>query len=139
MKKMAMAASLLVVCGMSALALGVTDEEKTPTIKQVMKKANAGPNSLLAEVGKGLKPDEPDWDDVQKQTKEMATLAAALAKNDPPQGEKESWEKLAKQYHESAKALNEAAQKKDKKEAVALRKKISGSCAACHKAHKPKS
>ena len=88
-------------------------------------------------VGKDLKADEPEWAAVQKKTKDWVPLATALGKNDPPKGEKKSWEKLTNQYLENVKALDAAAQKKDKEKALASHKKVTGMCASCHKIHKP--
>jgi hypothetical protein len=111
--------------------------DKTPTIKEIMGKLHKGTTSLRPALGKELKAEEPNWEEVQKQTKEFALLAASIGKNDPPMGEKASWEKLTKAYADTAKAMDAAAQKKDKKAALAAHGKLSGACLACHKAHRP--
>ena len=59
-----------------------------------------------------------------------------LVKNDPPKGDKEGWEKLAKAYAASGKSLAEAAEKEDAAKAKAATKKLQTSCKACHDAHK---
>jgi hypothetical protein len=109
------------------------------TVKDVMKKAHAGTNSLLANIGKDLKDDDPDWSDIQKETKELVDLGTALGKNDPPKGDKSSWDSLTKAYVANAKALDGAAQKKDKATAQSYQAKLAGSCKACHMAHRPPS
>jgi hypothetical protein len=87
-------------------------------------------------VVKELKESDPMWDDVKKDTKEIARLGALLGKNDPPKGEKDSWQKLTKAYAENTKALEAAAGKMDKDAAKAAAEKIGKSCDACHMAHK---
>ena len=107
------------------------------TVKDVMKKAHAGPNSLLANIGKDLKDDDPEWADIQKETKDLVELGTALGKNDPPKGDKDSWKSLTKAYLDNAKALDAAAQKKDKATAQSYHAKLMGACKACHMAHRP--
>ena len=110
--------------------------DKDPTIKEIMTKAHKGGDALLGTLGKDLKADSPDWDKVQKETKELVELGTSLGKNDPPKGDKESWMKLTAAYLDTAKDLDAAAGKKDKDTAAADQKKLTGSCMNCHKAHK---
>lgn len=123
-----------------ALILGpaAADEDKVPSIKDVMKKVNKGPTSLSVTLGKELKAGEPNWSEIQKHTKEVAKLVAALEKNMPRKGSADSWKDLTKEYVASAKELDEAAEKKDKDAALAAHKKISGMavCKSCHTAHR---
>ena len=129
--------TLVLLTGMAlTLTTSKADEEKTPTIKEIMTKAHKGGKSLIQMVGKELKADEPDWADLQKKTKELVKLGTALGKNEPPKGEKASWEKLTKEYLKNAKALEDAAKKQDKAAALASQKKLTGACASCHKQHK---
>jgi len=92
------------------------------TIKEVMKKAHVPPAkgepSLLAKVTSGKASSE--------ERKELVSLYQALAKNDPPKGEQDSWK-------EKTEALVKAAKAND---ADALKK--ASNCAACHKEHKGK-
>jgi hypothetical protein len=129
----------LALVGLIAASLAVAvsaQDTKTPTIKEVMGKLTKGPNSLTTTIGKELNVDEPTWDDIKKQSKEFCTFAEALGKNKAPKGDAKSWTTLTDAYNESAKALAEAANKMDKKAALAAMKKLQGSCMACHKAHK---
>jgi hypothetical protein len=129
--------TLALLTGMALLlSTSKADEEKTPTIKEIMIKAHKGGKSLIQTVGKELKADEPNWTDLQKKTKELVKLGTALGKNEPPKGEKASWEKLTKEYVKNAKALDEAAKKQDKTAALASQKKLTSACASCHKLHK---
>jgi hypothetical protein len=123
--------ALLVVAALSA------QEDKTPTIKEVMKKLHKGNDCLRAKIDKGLKAGEPDWDTVQKETKEFKQMAEALPKNEPPKGTKEAWEKIAKEFVTNATAMDDAAKKKDKKAAQAAHGKMgNAACKSCHTAHK---
>jgi hypothetical protein len=138
MKKSIYLGSGLMLAVVVALSPVGAQDNKAPTIKQVMKKLNAGPNSITATIGKELQDDPPVWDDIKKETQEYVKLVDALGKNDPPKGEKDSWTKLSKDYVDNAKALDEATQKKDKKAALAAHKKISAACMGCHMEHRKK-
>src|SRR5438067_7391544 len=108
MKKVVVVSGRLVVLAL-ALTTGPAgaDGERPLGIKEIMKKLN-GPTGIQPALGKELKDDEPVWDDIQKDTKEFASLAAALGKSDPPKGSKESWARLTKTYADDAKALDDA-------------------------------
>jgi hypothetical protein len=130
------------LCLVSTIALLSTsvllraDDEKTPSIKTVMQKLHKGAKSPLAKLKTGLKQDSPDWKNLQNLTKDFVILGASLAKSDPPKGEAKAYKKLADAYFENSKALDDAAKGRDKPKAEAAFKKVSTSCAACHKAHK---
>jgi hypothetical protein len=111
-------------------------EARDPTIKDVMSKLHKG-LSPLGQLKRDLQEDDPPWAEIQKTTHQFVVLGAALGKNDPPRGDKESWAKLARQYLENAKAMDESAQKKDRDGALAGQARLAGSCNACHKAHRP--
>ncbi len=128
--------SLLTLTGLVS-RFAKSDDEKTPTIKEVMQKLHKGPNAALAKLKKDLAADSLDWKDIQEKAKDFETYGAALPKNDPPRGEKEGWKKLADSYYENAKKLNAAAKQEDKDGVQGAFSKISKACAACHKAHKP--
>jgi hypothetical protein len=137
-----LAVKLSVVLALSALILWTAAADaqngKPPTVKEAMSKLNKGPASLCPLVGKAIKADPPNWDEIQKESKQVLVLADALVKNDPPRGDKASWDKLAKAYWASAKELDDAAQKKDKNGAAAAHAKLASSagCNGCHKAHR---
>jgi cytochrome c556 len=131
MKRLACAgAGLVLLAGLAVAA--------DPTIKEIMTKAHKEGSGLLADVGKALREDEPDWDDIQKETKELVELGTALGKNDPPKGEKDSWERQTKGYLDKVKTLQAAAERKDKPASQAAFTKVRTSCGACHMAHRPK-
>jgi cytochrome c556 len=127
-----------VMCGLIVAALVAgTVVAADLTVKDVMKKAHAGSNSLLANIGKDLMDDEPDWADVQKETKDLLDLGMALDKNDPPKGDKDAWHKLTKAYLTNAKGLDAAAQKKDARTALSYQGKLKTSCKECHMSFRP--
>lgn len=133
MKRILCVASLLLLAPLAG-----AQGDKIPSAKDIMKKLNGGPNCLNAYIGKDLQAEAPNWDEIQKETKEYAGLAAVLGKNTPSKGDKASWEKLTKAFADDAKALEQAAQNKDKKTAQTIYNKINTtSCKECHKVHRP--
>src|SRR5262249_2261977 len=71
-------------------------DDKVPDVKAIMGKLNKGPKRMTASLLKDLNEEDPDWAKIQKDAKEFAKLAAAMGKNEPPKGSKESWEMLTK-------------------------------------------
>jgi cytochrome c556 len=130
-------AGAAVLAGLAvALSPSSAEGDKDISIKEIMTKAHKGGDSLLATLRQELQQDEPDWAEVQKDSKELVKLGTTLGKARPPRGEKESWKKQTGMYVATAKALSAAADKKDKAGASAAFKKLQSSCTACHKAHK---
>jgi hypothetical protein len=101
-----------------------------------MAKLNGGPAALDKAVGQALAAEQPDWETIQKQTREYAQLAAEFGKSDPPKGSKESWTKLTATFAGSAAELDRAAHAKDRGAALQAREEIAGSCMACHRQHR---
>ena len=128
---------VFLMAGLVAATAGSSSDEETPTIKKVMQTLHKGKTSPLNTVKTALKGESPDWTKVQKEAKVFATYGAALPKNDPPRGDKASFEKLAKAYASSAEALDSSAKKEDLKGSRDAFNKISTSCTACHKDHRP--
>jgi cytochrome c556 len=129
------------IFGLAAvLALGSppipAQDDKPSEVKQIMVKVNKTGTGLFSVVAQELRQDDPNWDEVKKDTKEIARLGAMLGKYDPPRGEKDSWQKLTKAYADNTKALEAASAKMDKDAANAVRAKLSESCDVCHKAHR---
>jgi hypothetical protein len=137
MNKLFAVASLLIVLAAwshSADAQG----EKPLTAKEIMGKLNKGDKALCPTIGKELRAEEPAWDQIQQDAKNFTTYAEALSKARAPKGEMESWEKLTKAYAGDAKALEEAAGKRDKKAAQTALARLADmkTCGACHSAHR---
>ena len=124
---------LTAVLGPSALA-----QDKMPGIKEIMARLNK-PGGIYPAIAKELKADDTDWDDIQQQAKTFEKLATALGKNSPPKGDAASWERLTKEYADNARALEQAASRKDRTATKAAHARLGGStCATCHKAHQKK-
>jgi cytochrome c556 len=128
----------LVVLALAAWAAGPAGAQNggALTIKEIMAKLNKGKTALCPTLGSELKAEAPDWAEVQKHTREFAQLAEALGKNEPPKGSKTSWETLTKAYAGSARDLDTAAQRKDRRAALDAHKKVAGACRACHSSHR---
>ena len=128
--------------GMAAVVAGIgwltsqAGAQGVPAIKDIMAKLNKGPTSLCPTLGKQLKENAPNWDTIQKETKEFVGLAESLGKNEPPKGDKTNWATLTRDYAANARSLDTAAQKKDSPGAIAAHGKLAGACATCHKAHR---
>ena len=129
--------SVLALAFFAAGPAGASSDDETPSIKKIMETLHKGQKSPLSTVKAALKKAPPDWTEIQKQASEFATYGESLPKNDPPKGKKAAYEKLAKAYAANAKALKESAEKEDLKATKAAFGKISGSCTACHRSHRP--
>jgi cytochrome c556 len=130
---------VLTLLALVALATGPTTAHaaKDLSAKEIMVKAHKGNSSLLTMVRMELREDEPDWADIQKQTKELVVLGTALGRTKPPQGDQQSWSTLTQQYLANVKALDAAAGRRDKSVTDGALKKLMGSCSVCHKVHRP--
>ena len=140
MKRLAWGVGLLALGAVLVLATrpaGASD--KVPEIKEIMAKLNK-PGGLRPNLGEDLQADELDWPMIQKETKQFVDLVAALGKNTPPIGGKDSWDKLTRSYLADAKAMDDAAQRKDKKGALAAHARMSSNdfCKSCHTVHQKK-
>jgi cytochrome c556 len=112
-----------------------TDE--TPSkIRQIMNKINEGNQAILPRVGSELAEENPPWDAIGVQVKELVQLSDELGKYDPPTGDKESWQQQTKAFTDNTAELERAARARDRDKARAAHKKLEESCASCHKAHR---
>jgi cytochrome c556 len=128
----------LTLAAVAILAGPALAQDKAPTIKEIMARLNK-PGGIYPSISKELKADDTDWDEVHDQAKTFAKLAAELGKNTPPVGAADSWAKLTKEYADNARALEEAAGKKDRTAANAARARLGdASCKSCHTAHRKK-
>jgi cytochrome c556 len=133
MKSLALVASALIV-----LVGFDKSEAKLPTVKEIMQKLHGGRDGLRTKLSKDLRAEKPDWKVIQKDTQEIVKFAEALGKNEPPQGERQSWDKLTGQYVASAKAMDAAAEKQDPAAIKTAYAKMGSSCTNCHNAHRPR-
>jgi cytochrome c556 len=127
--------ALVVMGGLASRQAGAADESTTPEV--VMKKLFAGKTSANGILKAQLKGETPDWAKVKKAAETFTKYGPALGKNDPPRGEKASWDKLTKALADASKELDAAAKKEDLKKTNEVVKKIGASCKGCHEAHKP--
>jgi hypothetical protein len=109
--------------------------ERSP-IRKIMAQLGSPRGSLTQLIGQELKQSRPPWDKIQGQASDYAKQAAELARYDPPRGSKESWSKLTAEFAGSANAMDNAAQAKDKKTALAAQVRLASSCMACHREHR---
>lgn len=114
-------------------AMAQDKKEKTPTIKEIMKKV-PGKEGLVAKTNAAAKGEK--WDDAKKIGSELKVYGEALGKNKPKKGDAASWETHAKGFKEVMTEIADAAEKKDKDGVAAGAKKFGGMCADCHKVHK---
>jgi hypothetical protein len=129
-------ACITVVC-LTVVSWSARGQDVSTSTKDIMIRLHKGSGCLLATLGKELKSTSPPWPDVQKDVHEFVVLGQALGHNEPPRGDKGSWARLTGQYLENARAMEQAAQKQDKKGTLDARSRILGSCKTCHNAHKP--
>ncbi|QEL18119.1 cytochrome c [Limnoglobus roseus] len=108
-------------------------DKKTPTTKEIMKKV-PGKNGLVAKTSTAAK--DGNWDEAQKDGKELKTYSEALSKNVAKKGDKESWEKHTKGFSEIVTEIADGADKKDNAAVQAGVKKFGATCKGCHDAHK---
>ena len=137
-------AALFAALGLGAAALSVDPAvsaqdkkaDKLPDIKTIMTEGHKGTDSFLVQIGKEAKGGK--WEDALTHAKALNVFGEALGKNNPPKGDKTSWETLAKKYNENTKAVLAAVEKKDATATATSLKAIQGSCTDCHKSHKGK-
>jgi len=103
------------------------EEKKKPkyTVEQVMEQAFKGKDTLVKKVASGKATD--------KEKMAVLDMFISLVENDPPKGDKASWQKLS-----GAAALAAAKVAVGRKDAAA-EFKAATKCGACHKPHKPTS
>jgi hypothetical protein len=113
----------LAVALVAGLAISkAADDKPKYTIKEVMKAAHAGDESLAKSVvtGKGSDDDK----------KKLVEYYSALGQNKPPKGDADSWKSKCDALLTAAKAVA------DGKDATTDLKKAMD-CMACHSAHRP--
>jgi cytochrome c556 len=126
---------LLVIAGIICQKASAVDDEPA-SIEKIMEALHKGRKSPVATLKTALKSSSPDWALIQKESKTYAKYAAYLPKNDPPKGDKDSFKTMARAFADSAKMLEEAAQREDLEAARSAFHKIGTSCKSCHDAHR---
>ncbi len=134
-----------VICAMTMSALGVvltvvttsTGAEEGASAKVIMGKLTKGANSANAKLKTALKAEPPAWSEIKSAAASFAEYGPQLPKAEAPKGAQADFVKLADAFATHSKDLEAAAKKDDLAGVNAAFGKINGSCAACHKAHKP--
>ncbi|WP_337174565.1 cytochrome c [Paludisphaera sp.] len=136
--------SLICGAGMAALVLALAAVAPTNAsaddpadVGTIMTKLFAGKNSPNNALKAAAKSDSPDWAKVKEASEVFSKFAPDLARNEPPQGDKDSWERLAKALADHAAALRDVADKQDADQLKATVKALGSSCKACHDVHRP--
>lgn len=130
--KLAVFAALAV--GVAYLGSAAADEDKLKDIKGCM----AFQGKVRKDVPDLLKAKDPNWEEVQKKTKDWVSMAETLGKQKPPKGTDESWKKQSDKYLGLVKDVDAAAGKKD---ADGMKKglgAIQNACMGCHSQHRGK-
>lgn len=137
-RKTLRAASLAVAtAGMIVLTYGAVTAANANAalgIEDIMKKSFNKKVGVCPKIGPAVK--EGKWDDAQKLSKDLAEYGAALPGTACPKGDAGSWTKLSKKFAAETKAVADAAAKKDAAATEASLKTLTGSCKACHDAHR---
>jgi hypothetical protein len=107
-----------------------------PSVKDIMIKIGKGPNALTPAIGQALQSPSPAWDTLQGQATDYAQQAAALGRNAPPRGSKESWTELTTAFIDAANDLEKAVRAKNRDDARVAHDQLAGSCMSCHRAHR---
>lgn len=107
-----------------------------PSIADIMVESHGCRTAYIKQVRTELGKDEPDWRLVEVKSRELVRTGKLLALNTPPTGSRESWENLTTLYTARATVLADAAERKDKEEAVVEANRMMRMCATCHRAHR---
>ena len=107
-----------------------------PTIADIMDEAHGCRTAYIKQVRNELAKDEPDWYVVESKSRELVKVGKLLALNTPPNGSRESWERQTTLYTARATVLLDAAERRDKEEAVVETNRMIRMCATCHRAHR---
>lgn len=129
--------AMLAAAALGVIYLGTAAADDADKIKDV-KGCMAFQNKVRGSLPKQLKAASPEWDKIQKETKDWVAVAESLGKQKPPKGSDESWKTQTEKYLANVKAVDEAAEKKDADAATKGIATIGMSCGGCHSQHKPK-
>jgi cytochrome c556 len=127
----------LAVVAAAALGVAYLGAAAAEEIKDV-KGCMAFQNKVRGDLPKQLKAKSPEWDAIQKETKDWVAVAETLGKQKPPKGTDDSWKTQTEKYLTNVKAVDAAAEKKDADAATKAVATIGMSCGACHSQHRPK-
>ena len=104
--------AVLAAAALGVFYLGTAAADESEKIKDV-KGCMAYQNKVRGDLPKQLKARSPDWDAIQKETKDWVAVAETLGKQKPPKGTDDSWKTQTEKYLTNVKAVDDAAGKKD--------------------------
>src|SRR5207245_9791175 len=90
--KLAMLAATL--CGVTVLGTALAKDDEIKDVKGCM----AFQGKVRKDVPELIKAKDPNWEEVQKQTKDWVAMAETLCKQKPPKGSDESWQTQTTKY-----------------------------------------
>lgn len=132
MRKVIAVCAMFAVAGSLALrviaadrAAAKADDDKPKfTIKEVMKNAHAGKDALVKKAIAG--------DTSADENKELLVMYQALAQNEAPKGDADSWKAKTEALVVAAQAVVDGG------DGAGAKLEKAANCGACHGAHKPK-
>jgi cytochrome c556 len=135
MKELTTRAVVLSLLALLTVAAGA-DTERIPSIRAVMHKQYRVTRAPFLTIKKELGAAAPDWEKVGEAARDFAVLAAALEKNEPKWGEKDSWKRFTTLHVGDAKAMEDAAARHDRAALEGVHRRLETACKACHDAHR---
>lgn len=122
------------------LALSATTlvaNQPFPPAPDVVMRTTHKPRFGLRDViaAEAAKPN-PDHKMMEQAAAEFTKLLANLELYEPPRGDRNSWVRLSREYHQLAQKLEEAVKKKDTPGVIAVIKTQGKKCDTCHESHR---
>jgi hypothetical protein len=122
---------------LAVVGLGLAAEaERELSIRAVMHKQYRVTRAPFVMIKKELDAPAPDWDRIGEAAHEFTALAAALDKNEPKWGDKESWLRFTAVHHGDAREMERAADAHDGAALRAVHRRVETACKGCHDAHR---
>jgi hypothetical protein len=134
----AVLASLTAGAGLRVTRTNAADSPRADEVwstKKVMDKLYVGKQSLAAVLFRDIRKDEPDWQTDEKNLAEMIRLMSMLTKQKPPRGSQEAWDKLVRDYVDTAEVMRQNVRERRLQPARASMEKLGAACDECHDNH----
>jgi hypothetical protein len=109
--------------------------EVVPSIADLMQEGHNCRTAHIKLIDQQLHQSDANWSDVQTKSRDLIRIGKLLAKNTPPGGSKESWEKFTTLYVANATLMSDAAERKNRDEVTYHTKKLRRMCNDCHTKH----
>ena len=124
----------IMAASVSNLGTATAADDDVKDIKGCMAFQN---NTALPELKDMIKKTEPNWDEIQKQTKAWVKVSESLGGFKPPRGDEKSWKDQTAKYVTNVATVDKAAGKKDTDEVKKGLAAMGASCMGCHSKHRP--